>query len=91
MAKKQSFPSAKARQRESQTPSPNPDAAERSGSEPTESSGNGYYSQTVEFNARVARKAYELFQHRGGESGRDVEDWLEAERLVRQEQRHQNQ
>ena len=90
MAKKQSSPSAKARQRESQTPSPKPDAGERSVSEPTESSGNGYYSQTVEFNARVARKAYELFQHRGGESGRDVEDWLEAERLVRQEQQHQN-
>jgi Protein of unknown function (DUF2934) len=91
MAKKQSSPSAKARQRESQTPSPKPDPAERAVPEPTESSGNGHHSQTVEFNARVARKAYELFERRGGESGRDVEDWLEAERLIRHEQRHQNQ
>ena len=28
----------------------------------------------------VARRAYELFQSRGGETGHDVEDWLEAER-----------
>ncbi|HJU05345.1 MAG TPA: DUF2934 domain-containing protein, partial [Nitrospiraceae bacterium] len=39
----------------------------------------------VEFNARVARKAFELFERRGGDSGRDVEDWLEAERMVRDE------
>jgi hypothetical protein len=39
----------------------------------------------VEFNARVARKAFELFERRGGDSGHDVEDWLEAERLVREE------
>jgi Protein of unknown function (DUF2934) len=38
-----------------------------------------------EFNARVARKAYELFEGRGGETGRDVEDWLEAERRVKEE------
>jgi hypothetical protein len=31
----------------------------------------------------VARRAYELFLQRGGSSGRDVEDWLEAERQVR--------
>jgi len=28
----------------------------------------------------VARRAYELFQARGGESGHDLEHWLEAER-----------
>jgi hypothetical protein len=28
----------------------------------------------------VARRAYELFQSRGGESGHDIEHWLEAER-----------
>ena len=31
----------------------------------------------------VARVAYALFQQRGGTHGRDLEDWLEAERLVR--------
>jgi len=39
----------------------------------------------VEFNARVARKAYDLFERRGRQEGHDVEDWLEAERLVREE------
>lgn len=28
----------------------------------------------------IARRAYELFERRGGGHGRDVEDWLEAER-----------
>ncbi|MGH7233013.1 MAG: DUF2934 domain-containing protein [Nitrospiraceae bacterium] len=45
----------------------------------------------VEFNARVARKAFELFERRGGDSGRDVEDWLEAERLVNEEIRKESQ
>ena len=30
--------------------------------------------------AVIARRAYELFQQRGGEHGRDWEDWLTAER-----------
>ncbi len=28
----------------------------------------------------IARRAYERFQMRGGEHGRDQDDWLEAER-----------
>jgi DUF2934 family protein len=44
----------------------------------------------AEFNARVARKAFELFERRGGDSGRDVEDWLEAERLVKEEIRQES-
>ena len=31
---------------------------------------------------RVALRAYELFLARGGEHGRDIDDWLEAEREV---------
>ena len=30
----------------------------------------------------IARRAYELFLSRGQEEGRDVEDWLEAERQL---------
>jgi hypothetical protein len=30
----------------------------------------------------VARRAYELFLARGGEHGRDMDDWLEAERQL---------
>ena len=30
----------------------------------------------------LAQLAYELYQRRGGEPGHDVEDWLEAERIL---------
>jgi hypothetical protein len=33
--------------------------------------------------AEVAKEAYALFLERGGEHGHDVEDWLQAEQLVR--------
>ena len=39
----------------------------------------------VEYHARIARKAYDLFERRGRSEGHDVEDWLEAERLVKEE------
>jgi hypothetical protein len=32
---------------------------------------------------RIARRAYERFQERGGEHGHDQEDWYEAERELR--------
>jgi hypothetical protein len=31
---------------------------------------------------QVAHKAYELYQHRGAEHGRDLENWFLAEQLV---------
>ena len=37
------------------------------------------------FAQRVEKKAYELFEKRGCQSGHDWEDWLEAERIVEQE------
>jgi hypothetical protein len=33
----------------------------------------------------VARRAFELFQARGEVHGHDIDDWLEAERLIREE------
>jgi hypothetical protein len=33
---------------------------------------------------RVAQRAYDLFMQRGAVHGHDVEDWLTAERLVRE-------
>ena len=33
---------------------------------------------------RIAQRAYERFQMRGGEHGRDQEDWFEAERELKQ-------
>jgi hypothetical protein len=46
---------------------------------------NAHVPENPEFDALVARKAFELYQRRGSEGGRDVEDWLEAERLIEQE------
>ena len=31
----------------------------------------------------IARRAYELYELRGGDHGRDWEDWLQAERELR--------
>jgi hypothetical protein len=39
---------------------------------------------------RIADKAYDLYEKRGGAHGFDVEDWLEAERLVLRELQDQN-
>jgi hypothetical protein len=36
---------------------------------------------------RVAQRAYELYEARGGSHGSDVEDWLKAEALVDAEPR----
>ena len=35
----------------------------------------------------IAKVAYELFERRGRTPGHDVEDWLEAERIVRAQRR----
>jgi len=35
-----------------------------------------------ELRERIAQKAYELYEKRGSTHGLDVQDWLEAERLV---------
>lgn len=41
----------------------------------------GSKSQAVSYSPQdVARRAYELFLERGAEHGRDLEDWLRAER-----------
>jgi hypothetical protein len=31
----------------------------------------------------IARRAYEIYVQRGGENGKDVEDWLRAEKEIR--------
>lgn len=38
-----------------------------------------------EFIARVRMKAYELYEKRGYTHGKDLDDWLEAERIVKKE------
>jgi hypothetical protein len=43
----------------------------------------------VNLEDEIRRRAYELYQQRGGAAGSAAEDWLAAEREVRQ--RHQKQ
>jgi Protein of unknown function (DUF2934) len=38
-----------------------------------------------EVRERIAKKAYELYEQRGRQAKRDIEDWLKAEELVRKE------
>lgn len=35
-----------------------------------------------EMHEAITRRAYELFEHRGGQHGRDLDDWLQAESEV---------
>ena len=34
---------------------------------------------------QIAKRAYELYERRGRQGGRDVQDWLQAEREIRKE------
>jgi malic enzyme len=38
-----------------------------------------------EVRERIAKKAYELYEQRGRQTERHLEDWLEAEELIRKE------
>ena len=38
-----------------------------------------------EFMQLVQKKSYELYEKRGCQPGNDLEDWLEAERLVKED------
>lgn len=37
-----------------------------------------------DLNAEITRVAYDLFEKRGGGHGNDLEDWLQAEKIVMQ-------
>ena len=43
--------------------------------------GGGDYRNRSRIN-RIAERAHEIYQRRGGEHGRALEDWLEAEREI---------
>lgn len=40
---------------------------------------------TNELRERIAKKAYELYERRGRQPERHVEDWLKAEEIIRKE------
>jgi hypothetical protein len=63
--------------------SQNPDAPVGEWSLSPEPESMQKYSDEVR--ERIAKKAYQLYEGRGREAERDVEDWLKAEELVRKE------
>jgi len=44
---------------------------------------NGHADDTDNNPDAVARRAYEIYQSRGGNHGADLDDWLEAERQLK--------
>lgn len=44
--------------------------------------------RSQELREEIARRAYEIFVHRGNEHGRDIDDWLQAESEVLHSYRH---
>ena len=36
-----------------------------------------------DMNALIAKKAYELYEKRGRKAGHSMDDWLEAERIIK--------
>ena len=47
---------------------------------------NSPSSDSNNVDARIAERAHELYHHRGGHHGQDLEDWLAAEREVSSEE-----
>lgn len=65
------------------------DAGKRSASPTDKSSPRGSRGTTAamqeaaDLQARIATRAYELYQQRGSQDGYALEDWLQAEREIR--------
>jgi hypothetical protein len=57
------------------------DERAETGAEPSELSSEPS-SRAADHDAAVARRAYRRYEERGHEHGRDLDDWLEAEREV---------
>jgi hypothetical protein len=47
---------------------------------PSETEGPSSHGEGLDYEERVAMRAYELYLARGGADGRDFDDWLAAER-----------
>lgn len=63
-------------------------AASRSGSKTSinpVANQDGRASDSPHLQVRIADRAHELYTHRGGHHGLDLEDWFEAERQVLEE------
>ena len=63
------------------TGKPNPTPGESAKPEPEHAVSND--GASADMGGRIARRAYELYEQRGGEHGRALEDWLRAEAEIR--------
>lgn len=62
---------------------PGVSAATSGGSQEDEQSGPPFQISKAGWDyERIARRAYELYEQRGRQEGRDVEDWLNAEQQL---------
>ena len=43
---------------------------------------------TVDLKAQIAKRAYELYEQRGRQDGKAVQDWVQAEREIRKDDPH---
>jgi hypothetical protein len=48
------------------------------------SSGSGMPITSDQLTDMIRKKAYELYEKRGKKQGRDLDNWLEAERMIKQ-------
>jgi H+-transporting ATPase len=49
---------------------------------------NAVAKNPVDLTPRISKRAYELYEQRGRQDGRSVEDWKQAEREIRKDQSH---
>lgn len=49
---------------------------------PSQASTVSVTTRSVDLHDAIRRRAYELYQQRGGQHGTDVEDWVRAEKEV---------
>jgi hypothetical protein len=43
----------------------------------------------VDVTPQIAKRAYELYEQRGRQDGRAIQDWRQAERKIRKDEPHQ--
>lgn len=71
------------REKGSKPTTPGVSAGPSGGSQEDEQSGPPFQISKAGWDyERIARRAYELYEQRGRQEGRDVEDWLNAEQQL---------
>ena len=68
----------------SEAPGPETPETERPGGEPA--APHGATSPAPPSHEDIARRAYEIYVGRGGGEGHEIDDWLQAERELRQKE-----